>query len=175
LPVRAIRFRLTSAIRRTDPTVRTPRRAGPRSRPLYNRVELERFPWKFRRREASSENLPGHRGRSQTPCQGEGRGFESRLPLSNFHLLAGLMRMARRTGFTFAANHCPPRDKAGAMDAARGSIRQRGTNYEFRVSEGPIQPREGVAARRAQCGRDRSVALRELTKLQRNRRLRSLR
>src|SRR6202044_4062639 len=46
-----------------------------------NRVEFGRIRWTFRRREASSENSPGSRGRTQTPCQGEGRGSESRLPL----------------------------------------------------------------------------------------------
>jgi hypothetical protein len=31
-----------------------------RSRPLYNRVEFGRIPWTVRRREASSEDSPGH-------------------------------------------------------------------------------------------------------------------
>src|SRR5271156_2331554 len=57
------------------------------SRPLYNRVELERIRWTCRRRGASSEDWPRPRGRSQTPCQGEGRGFESRLSLSKRRLL----------------------------------------------------------------------------------------
>jgi hypothetical protein len=51
--------------------------ARPRSRSLYNRVEFGWSRWTFRRREASSEDLTGLRGRSQSPCQGEGRGFES--------------------------------------------------------------------------------------------------
>ena len=57
-----------------------------RSRPLYNRVEFGPIRWTFCRRNGSSEGLPGHRGRPQTHCQGEGRGFESRLPL---HCVAG--------------------------------------------------------------------------------------
>ena len=38
-------------------------RAGGRSRPLYNRVEFGRIRWTFRKREASPEDWPGHRGR----------------------------------------------------------------------------------------------------------------
>jgi hypothetical protein len=42
-------------------------KARPRSRPVYNRVECERNRWTFRRREASSEDSPRHRRRTQTP------------------------------------------------------------------------------------------------------------
>src|SRR3984957_10550139 len=47
------------------------------------------------------------RSGSASPCQGEGRGFESRLSLSKSQLLAGRMRLARRIEFTFSAHHCP--------------------------------------------------------------------
>jgi hypothetical protein len=63
--------------------------------------------WTIPRRQASSEDSLGHRGPSLPPCQGEGRGFESRLPLSKRRLLAGLMRIARLIEFTFSARHCP--------------------------------------------------------------------
>jgi len=73
-----IRYRLASEIRRIDPRARVPC-AGiafegrPRSITLYKRVEFGLFRWTFRGREASSEDLPGHRGRTQAHCQGEGR------------------------------------------------------------------------------------------------------
>jgi hypothetical protein len=125
-------------------------------------------------------DLPGHRGRPQTPCQGEGRGFESRLRLSKSHLLAGLMRMAPGVQFTVSARHCPSLpvtarhyaslpvscpswDKAGAMDAGRGSIRQRGSNsYELRVYGGtdPISGRRRWLTRTVHG--KRSDALRDL-------------
>ena len=44
------------------------------------------------------DNVAHHRkwrSGSASPCQGEGRGFESRLPLSKSRLLAGRMRIAR--------------------------------------------------------------------------------
>ena len=56
---------------------------------------------------AAQRTCRGRRGRTQTPCQGEGRGFESRLPLSKSRLLAGLMRIARLIEFTVSAHHCP--------------------------------------------------------------------
>ena len=58
-----------------------------RSRPLYNRLELGQIRWTIRRRKASSADLSGQRGRPQLSCQGEGRGFESRLPLFHPYLL----------------------------------------------------------------------------------------
>ena len=54
-----------------------------RSRPVYNRVEFKRSRWTICGRGRSSRDWPGHRGRTQSPCQGEGRGFESRLPLQS--------------------------------------------------------------------------------------------
>jgi hypothetical protein len=52
-----------------------------RSRPIYSRVEFSRNGWTAPAREGSSHDWPTHVGRTQTPRLGEGRGFESRLPL----------------------------------------------------------------------------------------------
>ena len=106
-------------------------------------------------------------------CQGEGRGFESSLPLSKSRPLAGLMRIARLIEFSFSAHRCPllpitcpSRDKAGAMDAVRVSIRQRGSgSFELRVYGGtdPVSGKRRWLTRTVRG--DRSAALRELKAL----------
>src|ERR1700684_2158452 len=63
--------------------------------------------WKLGRRNRKPKDPPDPAVRKPPPCRGEGRGFESRLPLSKVRLLAGLMRVDRPIGFTFSAHHRP--------------------------------------------------------------------
>src|SRR5580692_12214731 len=57
-------------------------RQSPRSRPAYNRVGFRRIRWTFLGRNRTSESCISPARWAKPPCQGEGRGFGSRLPLS---------------------------------------------------------------------------------------------
>jgi len=91
-----------------------------------------------------------------TFCQGEGRGFESRLPLQEEKKKAASSWADVRTlaGSVHGSCPsppitCPSRDMAAGMDAAKGSIRQRGSSsFELRLYEGtdPVSGRRRWAS-----------------------------
>ena len=83
---------------------------------------------------------------SNTFCQGEGRGFESRLPLPKSHFLAGLMRGRLLVQFTVSAHHLPITGQGWSDGWGQGFIRQGGVVHSNCGStEGLIQARGDVA------------------------------
>ena len=108
--------------------------------------------------------------KATTFCQGEGRGFESRLPLSKSRLLAGLMRIARLIEFTISAHHRPPLAHHGTrlerwMQPGVRFVSEGLISYELRVYAGtdPVSRRRRWLTRTVRG--DRSDALRELKAL----------
>jgi hypothetical protein len=99
-----------------------------RSRSLYNRVEFRRNGWTFCGLTSSSDDRSACRGRSQTPCQGEGRGFESRLPLHQ-----------SRSGVVFELDsllRCELHDQTARIHDAR-----KGCGTRDDANHGAIHPR----------------------------------
>ncbi len=107
----------------------------------------------------------GCQRQKQSPCQGEGRGFESRLPLQCGH------RLPLHMGLTpFGRHHCPSVAhhesgcrQAAPVDSIKGSIRGRGSgSFEMRVYAGtdPNWERRRCVTRTVRG--DRVDSLREL-------------